>query len=135
MDEEIVETFPPVAESPPEETEPVQESPVQVAYTQTGPLQVELVGEDDDYVYDEDYGLVVYATNPVTSATGLKGVLLDVLGNYDAIVVEHRYTTSSGSYNYVREIQPDYPWLCSAALFVALLWSVFAIGGRIICRK
>lgn len=94
-------------------------------------------GEDQDtWVYDYEYGVQVYATNPITSGTGLKGVLLDVLGPYDAIVVEHRYQNpNSSSYSYVREIQPDFPWLCSAAVFLALLWSVFAIGGRLICRK
>lgn len=87
-------------------------------------------------VYDEDYGVQVYAVNPITSASGLKGVLLDVLGDYDAIVVEYRYqTTTSGNYSYIREIQPDFPWLCSAGIFLALLWSVFSIGGRLICRK
>lgn len=98
---------------------------------------VETVAElEDFFVYDEEYGVQVYALNPITSATGLKGVLLDVLGDYDAIVVEYRYqTTTSGNYNYVREIQPDFPWLCSAGIFLALLWSVFSIGGRLICRK
>lgn len=92
--------------------------------------------EEELMVLDEDYGVQVTAVNPITSASGLKGVLLDVLGNYDAIVVEYRYQNpNSSSYQYVREIQPDYPWLCSAGIFLALLWSVFTIGGRLICRK
>lgn len=126
-EEEVQDTLPPVSESP-----DVEESSVPV---ETGPVQVQIVADETQGTYDEEYGMVVYAVNPITSATGLKGVLLDVLGNYDAIVVEHRYTSSSGNYNYVREIQPDYPWLCSAAILLALLWSVFAIGGRMICRR
>lgn len=91
---------------------------------------------EDIWVYDDDYGIQAYALNPITGASGLKGVLLDVLGDYDAIVVEYRYqNNNSSTYSYVREIQPDFPWLCSAAIFLALLWSIFAIGGRMICRK
>lgn len=91
---------------------------------------------DEIMTLDEDYGIQVTAVNPITSASGLKGVLLDVLGDYDAIVVEYRYlNNNSTSYSYVREIQPDYPWLCSAGIFLALLWSIFTVGGRMICRK
>lgn len=104
------------------------------------PSEIRVTLQDDRaeevMTLDEDYGIQVTAVNPITSASGLKGVLLDVLGDYDAIVVEYRYqNSSSSSYQYVREIQPDYPWLCSAGIFLALLWSVFTIGGRLICRK
>lgn len=91
---------------------------------------------EDVWIYDEEYGLQVYAVAPITSANGLKGLLLDVIGPYDGIVVEYRYQNANNtSYSYVRDIQLDYPWLCSAAIFLALLWSVFSIGGRLICRK
>lgn len=91
---------------------------------------------DDVWVYDSDYGVQTYALNPIESSDGLKGVLLDVLGPYDAVVVEYRYqTTTSGNYQYVREIQYDWPWLGSLAVFLVLLWSVFRIAGGFICRK
>lgn len=127
-----METAVPEVSSPsPEEEEEVETT------LSTGPVQVQIVGSNgEEWLYDEEYGVEVYGLNPVTDASGLKGVLLDILGDYDAIVVEHRYLNSNGtSYSYVREIQPDFPWLCSAAIFLALLWSVFAIGGRMICRK
>lgn len=90
---------------------------------------------DDVWVYDDDYGIQTYALNPITSSDGLKGVLLDVLGPYDAVVVEYRYQATSGNYQYVREIQYDWPWLGSLAVFLVLLWSVFRIAGGFICRK
>lgn len=121
-----------VSVSPPPQVVVIQNETV------TSPFEgEEVLDEDSDtLVYDDEYGIQAYALNPITSASGLKGVLLDVLGDYDAIVVEYRYqNNNSSTYSYVREIQPDFPWLCSAGIFLALLWSVFTIGGRLICRK
>lgn len=90
----------------------------------------------DAWIYDEGYGIQTYTLNPVTSASGLKGVMLDVLGSYDAIVVEHRYQhPSSGSYSYVRDIQPDYPWIASVVVFVVVLYCCIRLGAALLCRK
>ena len=76
----------------------------------------------------------VYALNPITpaSTTGLKSVLLSLIGDYDAIVVEYQYQNPNNSYyNYLREIQPDYCWLCSAAIFLVIVYSIFRLGGAL----
>lgn len=76
----------------------------------------------------------VYALNPITpqSTTGLKSVLLSLIGDYDAIVVEYQYKNlSSSNYNYLREIQPDYCWLSSAAIFLVIVYSTFRLGGAL----
>lgn len=139
LDEEILEM-----ESPSEEIVSVPEMPqtweVQLENTLSisDPIPVEIVGQDGEiWTYDEEYGVQVLALSPIESSSGLKGLLLDIIGPYDGIVVQYRYqqNTSSTNYSYVNDVQLDYPWLSSAALFIALLWSIFAIGGRIICRK
>lgn len=75
----------------------------------------------------------VYALNPITpeGTTGLKSVLLSLIGDYDAIVVEYEYTGSNNYTNYLREVQPDYVWLCSAAIFLVVIYSVFRLGGAL----
>lgn len=85
----------------------------------------------------EYVGTSVYSLNPVTPAdtSGLKAVLLEFLGDWDSIVIEHAYQSSQGYTNYVREIQLDYPWLCSAALLVVMIFCLFRLGGSILCRK
>ena len=85
----------------------------------------------------EYVGTSVYALNPVTpsDANGLKSVLLEVIGSYDAIVVEHQYESYNGSINYVREIQYDFPWLCSCGLFVVVLFCILRGGLAYLCRK
>lgn len=88
---------------------------------------------DTEWIFDEEYGVQVMALSPITSSNGLKGILLDILGDYDGIVVQYRYqSNTSTNYTYVNEIQPDYPWIASAVLFIALIWSLFMIGGRLL---
>lgn len=79
----------------------------------------------------------VQALDPVTpsNSNGLKAILLDIIGDYSAITVEYRYTNSNGTYNYLREVQPDYVWMGSALLFIVLIWCTFKLGGAILCKK
>lgn len=78
-------------------------------------------------------GVNVYALNPITpeGTTGLKSILLSLIGDYDAIVVEYEYASSNGYTNYLREVQPDYVWLCSCAIFLVVIYSVFRLGGAL----
>lgn len=72
-----------------------------------------------------------YALSPITSSTGLKGVLLDVIGPYDNIVTQFTYRqNSSTNLSYVNEVTPDYPWIASAALFIVLVFSLFSLLKR-----
>lgn len=90
-------------------------------------------GEDlGEYV-----GTSVYALSPVTSsdATGLKAVMLSLIGDYDAIVIEHEYENNNGYTSYVREIQLDYPWLCSCAIFLVVLFCILRGGFSVLCKK
>ena len=82
-------------------------------------------------------GSTVYSLNPVTpsDSSGLKAVLLEFLGDWDSIVVEHAYESTNGYTNYLREVQLDYPWLCSCAIFLVMIYCVFRLGGAILCRK
>lgn len=72
--------------------------------------------------------------NPVTPSdtSGLKAVLLDLLGDYDAVVVEYEYENNNGYTSYVREIQPDYVWLCSCGLLAIVVYCVFRLGGALL---
>lgn len=93
----------------------------------------DLYGPDD---YDISVMAVQSSPNtPVTSASGLKGILLNLFGSYDPPVTQLRYQANSNSnYTYVNDIQPDYPWLCSAAIFAIVLFCVFRLGGALLCR-
>lgn len=72
-----------------------------------------------------------FQLSPIEDSTGLKGVLLRILGPYDNIVTQYRYQQSNNQYyTYVNEVTPDYPWIASAVLFIALLVSLFGLLKR-----
>lgn len=95
------------------------------------------VGDDVDMSGFTLTDVSVMSLNPVTSsdANGLKAIVLDLIGDYDAIVVEYEYTNSNGYQSYVREIQYDFPWLCSAAVFGILLYCTLRMGAKILCSR
>lgn len=80
-------------------------------------------------------GVSIYSVSPVTPSdtNGLKSVLLGLIGNYDAIVVEYEYRNPNNSYNsYLREIQPDYVWIASFCMLALVVYCVFRLGGALI---
>lgn len=81
-------------------------------------------------------GVSTFGLNPVTpsEATGLKAILLELIGDYDAIVVEYAYENNNGYVSYVREIQYDYPWLCACGLFVIVLFCILRGGFAVLCK-
>ena len=108
----VLETVPPAGESPaPEASMPV--------FVQDG-VPVLSQREADE--------IVTYALDPITSAntTGLKSVLLGIIGPYENIVTEYRYMNSNNQY---------YSYLGSLAVFLVLLFSVFRIGGNLLWKK
>lgn len=78
--------------------------------------------------------ITVTSVAPVepSDASGLKSALLGVLGSYDPVIVEYQYTGGNGYTNYLREVQPDYVWLCSCALLALVIYCLFRLGGALI---
>lgn len=82
-------------------------------------------------------GVSVQSVAPVQPANdgSLKSVLLSLIGDYDPIVLEYTYSNAQGYSSVLREVQLDYPWLAAAVLFLAVLWCVLKIGGKILWNK
>lgn len=74
---------------------------------------------------------ILSAVAPVqpSDTSGLKAVLLSFLGDYDPVIVEYQYQSSQGYNNYLREVQPDYVWLCSCGLLALMIFCLFKLGG------
>lgn len=95
---------------------------------------------DEFFETEDDYSISVMAVQstpntPVTNASGLKGIMLSLLGSYDPPITQLRYqSNTSTNYTYVNDIQPDYPWMCSAAIFAIVLFCVFRMGGALLCK-
>lgn len=67
-----------------------------------------------------------------SDTTGLKAALLGVLGNYDPVIIEYQYNSGNGYTNYLREVQPDYVWICSFALLALVIFCLFRLGGALL---
>ena len=78
--------------------------------------------------------ITVSSVSPVepSDTTGLKSALLGVLGSYDPVIVEYQYSDRNGYTNYLRDVQPDYVWLCSCALLALVIYCLFRLGGALI---
>lgn len=78
--------------------------------------------------------ITVTSVSPIepSDTTGLKSALLGVLGNYDPVIVEYQYSDRNGYTNYLRDVQPDYVWLCSCALLALVIYCLFRLGGSLI---
>ena len=78
--------------------------------------------------------ITVTSVSPVepSDTTGLKAALLGVLGSYDPVIVEYQYSDRNGYTNYLRDVQPDYVWLCSCALLALVIYCLFRLGGALI---
>lgn len=94
----------------------------------------------DDFIiqspgYDDTMSIDPFSLAPITpgNTSGLKAVLLSILGNYDPIVAQYQYNSGS-NYGYIREIQPDYVWLVSAGIFAILLYCTWRLLGGLVCR-
>lgn len=94
---------------------------------------VENVGIDpvNDTITDINIFTSVAPVTP-SDTSGLKAVLLGLLGNYDPVIVEYQYQSSQGYNNYLREVQPDYVWLCSFALLALMIFCIFRLGGALL---
>lgn len=105
----------------------VLESPVSSGGANYGDLTDIPVGASID-------NITVTSVSPIepNDTSGLKSALLGVLGNYDPVIVEYQYSDRNGYTNYLREVQPDYVWLCSCALLALVIYCLFRLGGALI---
>ena len=90
------------------------------------------VSIDDPGVTITDISLSSVAPVTPSSTSGLKAALLGILGNYDPVIIEYQYSSGNGYTNYLREVQPDYVWLCSAALLALVIFCLFKLGGGLL---
>lgn len=139
----IDETYPDDILEDPEDPSAPEDAPVNV-YTVEDPLYISLVdpqdpeGDVSDPVSDDGdlvdpYGVSLMADSPITSAdtTGLKSVLLDILGDYEPILFTYQYGTNSVG----REVFQDDVWLCSFWMLMLLTFCVFRLIGGWLTRK
>lgn len=77
----------------------------------------------------------VMSVAPITpeDTNGLKAVLLEVIGDYDPIIIEYEYQNANNQYvSYLRDFLPDYPWCASFLMLALFVYCIFRLGGALI---
>lgn len=63
-------------------------------------------------------------------SNGFKKVILQLIGNYDTVVTDYTYQNYNGYTTHSIDVQPDYSWIASAVIFLAVLYCALRfIGG------
>lgn len=97
---------------------------------------------DDEPVHvildNEEYQLKSVNTEVMvkspSNTTGLKSVVLSVIGDYETTVTDYTYQSYSGSTQHSINVEPDYAWICTAAIFLVCLYSMFRLYGLLFGR-
>lgn len=63
--------------------------------------------------------------------SGFHAVILELLGDYNPIVKDYTYQSTQGYTSHSIEIQPDWSWICSAAIFALIIFCLFRLIGGI----
>lgn len=80
----------------------------------------------------DNISVVSVAPIEPSDTSGLKAALLGVLGSYDPVIIEYQYNSGNGYTNYLREVQPDYVWICSFVLLALVIFCLFRLGGALL---
>lgn len=75
-------------------------------------------------------------TNRVSSsdATGLKSLMLSLIGDYDTVVTDYTYQSSNGYTTHSIQIERDWSWIISAVLFAVVIYCTIRGIVAILCR-
>lgn len=118
---------------------PVVVDITQLLNSQNSKEESEHVDQDPQEVYVLEPELVSVTSQQqritASDTTGLKAVMLTLLGDYETTVTDYEYRTGSNSYtSHSINIERDWTWICSCGIFGILLWCTFRSIGGILCR-
>lgn len=71
-----------------------------------------------------------------SDTSGLKAVMLTVLGDYETVVTDYTYQSgSSGYYSHSINIERDWAWLASSCMLGLITFCTFRFIGGLLCKK
>jgi len=66
--------------------------------------------------------------------SGLHSILLRLIGDYNPIVIDHTYQNYNGYTQHSIDMQPDWSWILTAALFIIVIFCTFRFVGGLFSR-
>lgn len=116
------------------ETQPASSPAIEETLPASSPVIDNTITSEPVRAVSDPVIVATLAPMTPTNTNGFQAVVLGLLGNYNPVVLEYAYTNSNGYTSYVREVQPDYSWMCSAAIFAIVLFCLFRLLGGLIKR-
>lgn len=90
-------------------------------------VNVDVYGEVSEALSDHELYLesVTNSTYALTSSgSGLKSLMLDLIGPYEALITDYEYRNQSSQYySHSISIEKDWAWICSCGIFAIVLYS------------
>lgn len=99
-----------------------------------------LSDQDPEYineqVFTDEKVLTEVKASPVTPSTtnGFHNIIISLLGNYEPITVDYTYSSSQGYTSHSIDTSPDWSWICSAIIFLCVLFCTFKFIGGIFSK-
>lgn len=86
---------------------------------------------DTEQKSDEGYSTVEVSSLRLSASdtSGLHAVILSLIGDYNPIVKDYTYQSSNGYTSHSIDIQPDWSWIASCAVFMLVIFCVFRFVG------
>lgn len=69
------------------------------------------------------------------NSTGLKAVILSLIGNYDTTVTDYTYQNQQGYTQHSIEIEQDWSWILTCVVFIVVLFCTLKLLGAMICKR
>lgn len=69
-----------------------------------------------------------------SGSNGFKAVVLGLLGDYETVVTDYTYQNQSGYTTHSIDVSYDWAWICSAAIFLVVLYCCFRLIGLMFSR-
>lgn len=70
-----------------------------------------------------------------SDSTGFKAVMLTILGDYETVITDYEYRNANQQYNsHSINIERDWSWICSAAIFGLVIFCFFRFIGGLFAR-
>lgn len=70
-----------------------------------------------------------------SDSTGFKAVMLTILGDYETVVTDYEYRNANSQYNsHSINIERDWSWICSSAIFGLVVFCFFRFIGGLFAR-
>lgn len=70
-----------------------------------------------------------------SDSTGFKSVMLSLIGDYETVVTDYTYQSGGSGYlSHSINVERDWSWIMSCAMFMLVVFCVFRLVGGFLCR-